>query len=189
MTILIPSHNEPSAHKMMVECEREFPQAQIIICNDRYGKGKGYAVRRAMELCEDGIICMIDGDLDIHPRMIHRLLPFLDDYHIVVGRKQLRRSLDRRVLTLLSRVYLYIFFGINYDTQTGVKIFRKCALNNWDTDGFMFDLEILLKAQKKGWKIIEVPVETTEFGASGKKMKLKNIFNCIKESWRIKNIA
>jgi len=185
LSVLIPSKDEPKILKMIEAVERCFPNAQIVICNDRYGMGKGWAVRKALEQATGDYICFIDGDLDIHPSMIHRLIPFLSDYDIVIGKKQIRRSIGRRILTKLTRFYLHLFFGLNYDTQTGIKLFHRYALLDWKTNSFIFDLEILAKARNKGLQIIEVPVEVNDFGSSSKPMKISSILKCLKESFNL----
>lgn len=186
LSILIPSKDEPKIKEMVRITEEEFPEAQqIIVCNDSLGKGKGWAVREALKHATGDVICLIDGDLDIHPRMIKRLIPFLKEYDIVVGRKQVRGSLGRRILTKCSRLYIKLLFGVTNDTQTGIKLFKDYALLPWETDGFMFDLEILAKARMKGLQIIEVPVEVTDHGSTSKPMKLRNVIRAFKESLRL----
>ena len=184
LSILIPSKTEPNILKMLMALEEEFPEAQIITANDRYGKGKGWAVRTALQMAQGEFIIFIDGDMDIHPRMIHRLLPFLFDYDIVLGKKQIRGHFSRRLLTFFSRIYINILFGMNYDTQTGIKAFRKDALEHWFTDGFMFDLEIISRAMQRGKTIIEVPVEVS----IERKMGLRSVLLCLWESLKILGI-
>ncbi len=185
ISFLIPSNNEPNIHLVTEEIENLFPESEIIICNDSYTKGKGWALRQAMFHSKGDIICLIDGDMDIHPRMVKRLIPFLDDYDIVVGKKQLRKLLSRRLLTRISRLYIRIMFGITYDTQTGLKMFKKSSMPYWLSDSFAFDIEVLSRAHKEGKSIIEVPVEVTEIGKSGKPMKFKNVLKAFRESIKI----
>jgi len=139
---------------------REFPSAQIILADDLEGKGKGWAMREGLKQATGELVCFLDGDFDIFPRMIMRLLPFVKDYDIVVGKKNLKNiSAQRKVLTILSRIYIGTIFNQRCDTQTGIKIFHRDALSDWETNGFLFDVEILVKAKKKGKTIIEVPIE------------------------------
>jgi len=187
LSILIPSYNEPKIYKMYKEVEEEFPEAQIVVCNDSCGFGKGWALRTALEQATGDVICFIDGDYDIKPRMIKRLLPFLEDYDIVVGKKNVRGSFGRRILTRLTRLYLHFVFGFNYDTQTGIKLFHRYALLPWKTNSFIFDLEILKNARNKGLQIIEVPVEVTNYGSSSKPMKFRNVVKCLVESVKLIN--
>lgn len=185
LSILIPSRREPKIYKMVEEVERYFPNCQIVICNDRDSRGKGWALRTALTQATGDIICFIDGDLDIHPRMLYRLIPFLSDYDIVVGKKMVRGSFGRRLLTRLSRIYLKMFFGLDLDSQTGIKVFHKYALLDWESNSFIFDLEILAKAKKKGLQIIEVPVEVKDYGTNAKPMKLTSIIRSLIESFKI----
>ena len=185
ISVLIPSNDEPKIHEVVRRVEALNIADQIIVCNDRLGNGKGWAIREAFKAATGDIICFIDGDLDIEPRMILRLIPFLEDYDIVVGKKQVRRSLGRRILTKFSRIYTTLLFGLNIDTQTGLKLFKRYALLPWVTNSFFFDIEILAKARNKGLQIIEVPVEVTDYGKSSKPMKLRHIWRCLNESINI----
>ena len=49
------------------------------------------------------------------------------------------------------------------DTQCGFKIYRgdiaRKLYNQCVTDGFLFDIEIFLRAQKQDYKIVEFPIE------------------------------
>lgn len=181
LSILLPSKNEPRILETLIEIDKHFPNAQVVIANDRYGKGKGWAMREALHEANGDIIAFIDGDMDIHPKMLWRLFPFLDDYDIVVGRKQVRGLLSRRILTRLSRLYIRFLFGLGIDTQTGIKLFRRNALYHWETTSFAFDIEILYNAKRMGYSIIEVPVEAN----IEKRMKIKSIIKCFTESLKI----
>ena len=182
ISVLIPNCKEEKIHNVVSETEKHIEDVQIIVCCDPGRKGKGWAIRQGLGVAEGEIICFIDGDMDIHPRMIKRLLPFLDDYDIVVGRKVHRNSIPRRILTVLSRLWVRSIFNVKYDTQTGIKVFKRWALPEWETDGFMFDAEILAKAYLAGRKIVEVPVEVV----TTKKAKFSSILSCLKETIKVK---
>jgi glycosyltransferase involved in cell wall biosynthesis len=181
LSILIPSRVEPNIVRMLMETEECFPGAEIIVAQDRDSRGKGWAIRTALEQATGDIICFIDADLDIHPRMIFRLIPFIDDYDIVVGTKGLTGIPSRKILTWLSRWYIRFMFGLSVDTQTGIKMFHVKHLPNWKTDGFCFDVEILAKAQRNGSRMIEVPIEAVH----SKKMAAKSVLKTLKESIKI----
>lgn len=186
ISILIPSKDEPKVHLVVDEIGKTVPAYQSIVCNDTEGKGKGWAVRQGIEVADGDVIGIIDGDMDIHPRMFNRLIPYLEDYDIVVGKKQVRGSLARRLLTRLTRVYTYILFGLNYDTQTGIKLFKDYAVFKYETDSYAFDIEMLAKARQKGMSIIEVPVEVTDMGSSAKPMRISNVIRALRESLKIR---
>ena len=170
LTIIIPSFNEKNIHRMVAECEELFPQARIIVGEDSTGRGKGYATKegvkhdlRFIPWKPEDIIVLIDGDGDIEPRMIKRLLPFLEDHGIVVGTKGLKDlPLRRKLITILSRIYIRGMFGLHVDSQTGIKAFRTGAIPWWESEKFLFDVELLVKAKRNGVRIVEVPIEITK---------------------------
>lgn len=162
LSIILPSHREPEIQKFVELVERHRPACcEIIVSSDRYGRGKGWAIREALTRAKGDAVAFLDGDGDIHPRMLFRLLPFLDDFDAVVGTKRIaHKHFSRRVITLLSRLYIRVMFGLNFDTQTGIKIFKRDYLIwGWKTDGFLFDVEVLYKVKKASGRIIEVPIE------------------------------
>lgn len=178
LSIIIPSRNEPKILEMLAETEKLYPNAQIIVSNDRHSNGKGWAIRQGIQEAKGDIVCFIDGDLEIHPKMIKRLIPFLEDYDVVVGVKPISGLLSRRILTYLSRIYLALFFSLKVDSQTGIKLFKKEALCEFYNNGFLFDLEILSVAKQNGFRMIEVPIEANVT----RRMKAKSIWNTFKES-------
>lgn len=159
MSVILPSFNEPKSHETLRTIKSLFPEAQVIISPDAIGRGKGWAVRKGLLASCGEIIIFLDSDMDIHPRMIKRLLPFLEDYDIVVGCKGIGgMPLARKILTVASRVYIKILFWLDFDTQSGLKAMHKHAVLPWITDSFAFDLEFLTLAKRRGLKITDVPI-------------------------------
>ena len=183
LSIVIPNHNEKDVDSFVKEIHRILPvKAEVIVSNDLDGKGKGWAVRQGLSLAVGGCVAFIDGDGDIAPRMLKRLLPFIEDFDIVVGSKSNSNApLHRKIITHLSRIYIRMMFGLSMDTQTGIKIYRREVLENWITDGFLYDVEILAKAKRRGYNIIEVPIHA-EITSS---MSRGVLWRTLKESLKI----
>jgi len=147
--VVIPSHNEENIHKVVEKVEREIQPSKIIISNDRYGKGKGWAVRQGINLVnKKGLCVIIDGDGDIDPEEIHKLLPYIYEYDAIIGRKRIRDlPLKRKVVSLISRFVIKLMFRIpTGDTQTGLKIYWNPP--DFQTDGFAYDVEMLRKCKR-----------------------------------------
>jgi glycosyltransferase involved in cell wall biosynthesis len=183
ISFLLPSKNEPRAQDTALKveefCIKENLQCQIIVCNDREGKGKGWAVRECLKYATGDLICFLDGDGDIEPRMLKRLIPYLDDHDVVCGVKPISGLWSRRVLTYLSRIYLAILFNVKVDTQTGIKLFKRHVLDyTWYSNGWLFDVEILHNAKQRGCRMIEVPIECNV----NKSVKGKALWRTLKES-------
>ena len=167
LSILIPSRNEPEIYAFVARLEMEIHPAQIIVYNDRYGQGKGYALREALKEATGDYFIFIDGDFDIKPYEIKKLIPYLKQYDVVVGNKGVPKRLSRKILTILSRLWIRLLFNLCDDTQTGIKGFNYKP--EWITDGFAFDIEIIARAKQAGKRIVEIPIiakvsDTKSFG-------------------------
>jgi glycosyltransferase involved in cell wall biosynthesis len=141
----------------METIEKLIKPYQIIVYNDRYGQGKGFSIREALKEATGDMFIFIDGDLDILPFEIYKLLPYLEQYDVVVGGKGIPKRLDRRILTMLSRWWIRLLFNIWEDTQTGIKGFNYKP--EWITNGWAFDIEIIYRAKKAGKSMITIPIQ------------------------------
>lgn len=189
MSIIIPCKNEPDITSMMLETEKYCPEARIIVASDRYGRGKGWALRFGLEEAQGDIICFIDGDLDINPLYIDYLYTYIksDKADIVVGKKYISHCpLSRRIVSKCARLFIWLLFRLPFDTQTGIKVFRRDALPDWEENGFAFDLEILYKAHKAGKRILEVEVPVTIRKKMPTRSIIKFIIQAIKIRWRLR---
>ena len=188
LSILIPSRSEPAVHGFIKELEAKIPCSEIIVCNDSQSNGKGWALRQAFLASKGDVVAFIDGDGEIPARMLLRLLPFIEDFDAVVGSKRITRSPGRRkVMTHLTRIWFKVLFGLYVDSQTGIKIFRREALESlegcWESNGFIYDCEVLARLQKKGFKMVEVPIECE----IKRQLAFKTIFRIFGESLWLKS--
>jgi glycosyltransferase involved in cell wall biosynthesis len=134
-------------------------------------KGKGFALRSGVSVAKGDLIAFIDGDLDIHPEGIIRFVEMITDPAIdaVVASKShpdslVHYPLFRRLQSRTFRLLVRLLFTLDVsDTQTGLKLFRREVLDvclpHVTTDGFAFDLELLVLANDAGFRVIEGPVQ------------------------------
>lgn len=134
-------------------------------------RGKGHAVRIGMQRMRGRLRLMADADGATPITELTRLEAAMQDgADLVVGSRALRdnsvvrhtlrhRRLAGNVFSLLVRC-----LGVRnvMDTQCGFKLFRGEVADHLFgmvcTDGYGFDVEVLLLAQKKGYRTVEVPV-------------------------------
>ncbi len=133
--------------------------------------GKGNAVRRGFYFSRGTHILLLDADLDLLPEKIPDFFDVMrrDAADIVIGSKRHPDSeIDYPFMRrLASRIYygiVKILVGLpTTDTQTGMKLFRREALQ-WSFDRmlvkrFAFDLEMLSIAYEHGYRVSEAPVK------------------------------
>lgn len=135
-------------------------------------RGKGAAVRSGLLKAKKAIAVFFDADLstpiDELPKIIEPIVR--DEVDVAFGSRALNRKLignrqpwrreqAGRVFNLLVRVATGLPF---WDTQCGFKAFRMQAcrqiIEAAKIDGFGFDVELLLLAQRAGLRLKEIPV-------------------------------
>lgn len=142
--------------------------AGIRIVSHDENRGKGQALISGWEASSGDRIVFLDADLDLPPEQIPDLLSYLEKADVVVGTK--REAMSRRdyplLRTLLSRIYSMFTSGLFRlpvrETQTGLKVFKRSVLDQilpqMRIDGYAFDLELLIRADRLGASMVEVPV-------------------------------
>jgi dolichyl-phosphate beta-glucosyltransferase len=133
-------------------------------------RGKGYAVRTGMLAAQGDYLFLCDADLSMPIEEVAKFLPpALEEYDVAIGSREVEgarrydepphRHLMGRVFNSLVRLLAVPGFQ---DTQAGFKCFRREVAREvfpYQTmDGFGFDVEILFIAQKRGYRIVEVPI-------------------------------
>jgi dolichyl-phosphate beta-glucosyltransferase len=134
--------------------------------------GKGAAVRAGVLASRRRTILFSDADLSTPIASLERLWPWLDrGYEVAVGSRSAPRSEVLRHQSFLrenmGRVFNRIIglLGLRgfRDTQCGFKLFRaeagKHLFRALKTRGFAFDVEILIRARRLGFKVAEVGVQ------------------------------
>lgn len=135
-------------------------------------RGKGYALARGVESARGGTVMFADAGMCV-PYDIARIaltMLALDMCDIAIGSRRVRGSVKKeqplyRRIGARGHALLVHALGVpNYisDTQCGFKFYRaavaKRLFGALVTDGFMFDVEIILRAVKDGCRILEFPV-------------------------------
>lgn len=189
IAIIVPNKNEKRIEEVKKQIKILYPKAQLIVSDDKLGQGKGITLLRGLWKVNKEIVVFINGDMDIHPKEINKLLDMINWYDIVIGKKNISNfPFKRKIITKLSRGLIKFFFHLPIsDTQTGLKVFKRYALHNWDTKGFGCDVEILADAIRCGYKIKEVEVECNSTKSKGIKSLLKTFFEIIKIKQKLKN--
>ncbi len=145
-----------------------YPQIQILVFPDKLGKGG--AIIEGFKAAQGERIGFADADDSVAPSEIKKLFDALDDADGVIASRQLdtsqiivKQTLIRRIASRVFNILVRLIFNLDFkDTQCGAKVFRKDAIKavlpSLSTRGFEFDVELLWKLKKRGYKIKEFPV-------------------------------
>lgn len=135
------------------------------------GRGKGLAVRRGMHEARGRLRFHADVDLSMPIEDLEKFLPYFEQgYDIAIGSRETpgsRRFNEPEYRHFQGRVFskLVQWFAVPgfEDTQCGFKCFSAAAADDLfgvqRFDGMSFDVEVLFIALKRGYKIVEVPID------------------------------
>jgi glycosyltransferase involved in cell wall biosynthesis len=137
-------------------------------------RGRGRALKAAWSRSQAQVLSYMDADLSsdlqVFPGMLDAILTGRCD--IAIGSRLLNPASTRRGLKRegMSRVYSAIvrhLFGVGFsDAQCGFKLIRRETaaqlLPMVRDDGWFFDTELLVLAERNGWRILDVPVPWVE---------------------------
>ena len=134
-------------------------------------RGKGFAVRAGMRAARGGLRLMADADGATPIAEVKRLETVIQaGADVAVGSRALPDpSVHREVLThrkLSGEVFNFLArrmgVGDVTDTQCGFKLFRgpvaETLFGELETDGFGFDVELLMLARRRGYRVVEVAI-------------------------------
>ena len=144
-------------------------------------QGRGHAVKQGFKQAEGEYLAFIDGDLEIKPIYLKKMIKLLKKYDVVIASKFLPQSqvsspLFRRLASRLFNLIVRLGLGSKVvDHQTGLKIFRcqviDSILPRIKEKRWLFDVELLYLIQKEGYSIKEVPIAISYgFGKIGKSL-------------------
>ena len=134
--------------------------------------GKGCAIRTGMLEARGEIVMFTDADLAYGTDVIKRAYDTLSeaDANMLIGSRNISKDGYEgytALRKLMSKVYIKVLCmagGFNLsDSQCGCKAYKgeavKKIFERCKVDGFAFDFESILWAQKFGYKIVEMPVK------------------------------
>ena len=166
-------------------------------------RGKGCAVRSGMLQARGEIAFFMDADLSTPlPEMERFLARFATapPVDVLVGNRRhphsailKRQTFIRRKMGQTFNALLRTIGGIQIeDTQCGFKAFRRDArsaiFSRQTIDGFAFDVEVLMLAERLGFKVEDMPVQWSN--ADGSKVRMvRDSFRMFVDAIRIRRMV
>ena len=152
----------------------------------------GAAMRRGFELAKGDWV--VNFDIDYFSAEFLRQVMALKDIDLVIGSKrdpgsEDRRPLIRRLATMIFNLLLTTVLGSGVSDTHGMKAFRSTLVDDilpavGSTED-LFDTELVVRAERAGYRIAEVPVVVEEI-RSAKSSLLKRVPRTVAGLWRIR---
>lgn len=154
---------------------------------ERLGKGGG--ILNAAQIVSGDVLIIMDVDMATPPDEIPKTIEVMERERadIIYGSRNLPESIIlieppfyRKILGQAFNFFFRLLLGINlHDTQCGYKAIRKHVFDSLqrkiNIEGFAYDIDLAVKAQRDGYKIVEMPV-TWSHGEGSKINVFRQIF-------------
>jgi dolichyl-phosphate beta-glucosyltransferase len=179
----------------------EFNPGIINVLNYQPNRGKGYAVKQGILMARGDNIAYLDSGNCVPYSELMKGMALIGNKKadIAHGSRHLKQSkivIPRKWYRSFFSFIFTKFIKLNMhlpkyltDTQCGLKLYRRDAAhflyNQCQTEGFLFDIEIIIMATLKGYKIVEFPIVWTPDPDSRLKL-LPQFFLIFKEIHAIK---
>jgi glycosyltransferase involved in cell wall biosynthesis len=161
-------------------------------------RGRGRALRRAWTQSQADICCYTDVDLSTElaalPKIVdaiaHGGCDVATGSRLQKGRSQVTRSLKRYIISKCYNIMVRRVLGVHFsDAQCGFKAVSRRAIERIvpqiRDESWFFDTELLVLAEKQGYRIADIPVRWIEDDDSRVKI-LKTAWDDIKGILRLR---
>ncbi len=158
---------------------------EIRILYQAQPSGLGNAFRKGFDAvsADADLVITMDADLNHQPEEIPRLVAKLEERHadIVIGSRKVAGSLTegaplwKRLLSdAVNRGMRWLMRMPVADQTSGYRVYRAAALSSisWDSTGFAFLPEILMRAHGLGYRMVEEPIQFVFRTAGESKMRI-----------------
>lgn len=171
----------------------ELPYTRVIRASKNYGKG--HAVRTAVLEAKGDLVLFTDADLAYGTEVIGQFFSAFSQglqkgsaSSVLLGSRNLTKNgygqytaIRRRMSKCYLRL-LCLFGGFRLsDSQCGCKAFQadaaKAIFQRCTVDGFAFDFEVILWAQRLQYSVCELPVQILKHGNSN--------VSILRDSWKM----
>lgn len=173
LEVLVVDDNSPDGTGGIAdELARASPRVHVMHREGKLGLGTAYRAgfKWALERPYDFVFEM-DADFSHDPRHLPEFLTAIQDADLVLGSRYLQGKvtvvnwpMGRLMLSYLANIYARWFTGLRiWDLTGGFKCFRRRVLEAIDlsqvvSNGYAFQIEMSVRAWRKGFKLREIPI-------------------------------
>ncbi|HSG99624.1 MAG TPA: polyprenol monophosphomannose synthase [candidate division Zixibacteria bacterium] len=200
INVLIVDDSSPDgtgeiADRMVAEDKR----VNVLHRTKKEGLGRAYLAgfRWALDHSFDYIFEM-DADFSHSPQYLKDFLREIEEYDLVIGSRYISGvnvinwPMSRLLLSYFANVYTRIVTGLPLrDGTGGFKCFRRKVLETIDlnavrSNGYAFQIELSMRAWKKGFRLKEIPIIFTDRVHGTSKMSKKIVREAVWMVWYLR---
>ncbi len=188
--VFVDDHSTDNTVSRLAGLKRHYPLRTFYKAGER---GKAYSLLEGVKRALFDTVCMIDADLQYPPEAIVPMYRRMQETGAALVVTHRRANQTSRLRRLTSSGFNYVFcrllFGINYDTQSGLKLCDTALLERLplNPSPWSFDLELIVRAQLAGHRVASYDIPFTARVNEQSKAKVLGVsYELAKSSLRLK---
>jgi dolichol-phosphate mannosyltransferase len=176
------------------------PRVHVLHRAAKLGLGTAYVAGFKWALERDyQFIGEMDADFSHNPDKLPVFLKTLETADLVIGSRYQNGQVNvvnwpigRLFLSYSANIYARRITGLPiFDATAGFKIFRRRVLEAIDlgdirSNGYAFQIEMHMRAWKKGFRIVEIPIVFVDRSEGDSKMSKKIVREAVWMVWRLR---
>jgi glycosyltransferase involved in cell wall biosynthesis len=187
--IVVDDGSTDGTHEILMDLQKKDKLHLLCCLYHERNKGKGAAIRTALQNTTGEIVTIQDADLEYHPEDYPAAVRLIEQgfADAVFGSRFLGphrvflfwHYLGNKVLTLICNV---LYSSILTDMETGFKMIRTDVLKSLNivSSTFDFEVEVTAKLFKRRYRVYEIPITYTgRTYEEGKKVTWKDGFRAL----------
>jgi dolichol-phosphate mannosyltransferase len=144
----------------------------------------------------------MDADFSHDPAHLPHFIEALENADVVIGSRYLEGRvtvvnwpITRLLLSWFANVYARTITGLPVaDATAGFKAFRRevletIQLDRVESEGYAFQIEMNMRAWKKGFEIVEIPIVFVDRTTGESKMSKRIIREAVWKVWKLRVLA
>jgi dolichol-phosphate mannosyltransferase len=144
----------------------------------------------------------MDADFSHDPAHLPHFIEALENADVVIGSRYLEGRvtvvnwpITRLLLSWFANVYARTITGLPIaDATAGFKAFRRevleaIPLDRVESEGYAFQIEMNMRAWKKGFEIVEIPIVFVDRTTGESKMSKRIIREAVWKVWKLRVLA
>ncbi len=199
--ILIVDDNSPDGTGLLAAgMARDDPRVHALHRNRKEGLGKAYIAGFRWGLQRDyGLFFEMDADLSHPPEKIPLMIGAAQTHSVVVGSRYVGRRVNvvnwpitRLIISVFGSFYARVITGLPIMDATGGfncwrrEVLEALALDRIESNGYTFQIELKLRAWRKGFALAEIPIVFTERETGDSKMSKRIVVEAVWKVWKLK---
>lgn len=192
--VIVDNGSADGTDRLAADLSRRFPDVAFLHLSQR---GRGRALRHAWTQSRANVVTYMDVDLSTDLWALPPLVSAIMDegYDVATGSRlmkgsRVKRSLKREAISRAYNVVVKAVLGTRFtDAQCGFKALSRRAVEQIvpqiEDQSWFFDTELLVLAEKQGYRIKDIPITWIEDDDSRVKI-VRTAWDDIKGVWRLR---